>query len=66
VDGHQAELLKANYLFRGVLLPAGNHEVEFRYEPRSYAYGGGISAAALAALILWGRLSKRKQRHAQA
>jgi hypothetical protein len=66
VDGSQAELLKANYLFRGVLLPPGNHEVEFRYEPLSYAYGGGISAAALAALIVWGRLSKRKQQHAQA
>jgi hypothetical protein len=66
VDGTQKELLKANYLFRGVLLPPGTHQVEFRYQPRSYAYGGGISAVALACLIVWGRWNNRKQQNAKA
>ena len=33
VDGQPAPLLRCNYLMRGVQVPAGKHEVEFRYEP---------------------------------
>jgi hypothetical protein len=58
VDGSKAELLKANYLFRGVPLSPGTHHVEFRYEPVSYAYGGGISLLALASIVVWWRRSK--------
>ncbi len=31
VDGNPAELLRANYVWKGVALPAGDHQVEFRY-----------------------------------
>jgi hypothetical protein len=58
VDGRKAELLKTNYLFRGVALPPGSHDVEFRYEPTSYAYGGGVSLIALAGIVLWWRRSR--------
>lgn len=33
VDGEPAELLRCNYLMRGVLLEPGEHVVEFRFEP---------------------------------
>ncbi|MFA6546842.1 MAG: YfhO family protein, partial [Limisphaerales bacterium] len=33
VDGKPATLLRCNYLMRGVQVPAGRHEIEFRYEP---------------------------------
>jgi len=33
VDGQPATLLRCNYLMRGVQVPAGKHEIEFRYEP---------------------------------
>ena len=33
VDGQPAALLRCNYLMRGVQVPAGKHEIEFRYEP---------------------------------
>lgn len=33
VDGQPATLLRCNYLMRGVQVPAGKHEVEFRFEP---------------------------------
>lgn len=35
VDGHERELLQANYMFRGVLVKAGEQKVEFRFEPLS-------------------------------
>ena len=33
VNGHPSELLRCNTVMRGVHLPPGNHEVEFRFEP---------------------------------
>lgn len=36
VDGKETELLNANILFRSVLVPAGEHEVVFRFEPLSW------------------------------
>jgi hypothetical protein len=37
VDGKPAELLRCNYLMRGVLLEPGEHKVVFRFEPRAPA-----------------------------
>jgi hypothetical protein len=33
VDGKQSEVLRCNFLMRGVFLPPGHHEVEFRFRP---------------------------------
>lgn len=52
VDGRPAEILRTNYAFRGVALPAGTHRVEFRYRPRAFYAGVALAAvAALAALV---------------
>jgi len=48
VDGHEEKIHRANYLFRSVWLPAGGHEVVFRFEPRSYHVGKMTSGGALA------------------
>ncbi len=48
VDGHEEKIHRANYLFRSVWLPAGSHEVIFRFEPRSYLVGRRISLGTLA------------------
>ncbi len=47
VDGQPAELLRANHVLRGVMLPAGEHQVEFHFRPSSLLRGGLISLAAL-------------------
>ena len=51
VDGEPVPILRANLLFRAVALPAGEHVVEFRYQPASLRWGAIISLAALAVLV---------------
>jgi hypothetical protein len=52
VDGKEAAIRRANLFFRAVPLPAGNHTVEFRYEPRSFTVGLRISVVTLVALAI--------------
>jgi hypothetical protein len=47
VDGKPAPILRANYAFRAVEVPQGNHRVEFRYRPTSFYAGAAISSATL-------------------
>ena len=34
VDGEQTTLLRCNFIMRGVVVPAGNHQIQFRFSPR--------------------------------
>ncbi|MFQ6015360.1 MAG: YfhO family protein [Anaerolineae bacterium] len=62
VDGKEAEILRADYYFRAVKLPAGEHWVEFVYDPPSLKLGATISLATLLVLVgsfgWWGRKSR--------
>jgi hypothetical protein len=58
VNGRDAPVLRANYAFCAVELPAGECEIEFHYAPDSFYRGLAISIAcpvvgALLALIAW-------------
>ena len=52
VDGQEQPLRRVDYLFRGVVLTAGEHRIDFRYEPTSFRTGLLISLASLLALTL--------------
>jgi len=55
LDGQPAPILHADYAFRGVAVPAGDHTVEFRYRPVSFRIGlwiTAISAIFLAGICL--------------
>jgi uncharacterized membrane protein YfhO len=47
VDGREQPVVRGDMLFRTVPLPAGQHTVEFRFEPRSIELGLLVSLASL-------------------
>jgi hypothetical protein len=54
IDGQQVPIVRANVMFRAVMLPAGTHTVQFSYEPWPVWLGLGVSVAAwLLALLAW-------------
>jgi hypothetical protein len=55
VDGQSAPLLRANFIMRGVVVPAGEHTVEFRFEPPHGTLWISLSAI-VAGLVLVGLL----------
>lgn len=66
VDGAEVPILRANYLFRAVVLPAGVHEVVFEYHPASFRAGltvSGVFMALLAAAVGWAWRNERRVRH---
>ncbi len=54
IDGEEAPLLRANYLLRAVMVPAGDHEVVFEFRPVSYYTGEKITLASSLVLLLLG------------
>jgi hypothetical protein len=51
VDGRDAPVYRADYLFRAVELPEGTREIVFTFEPASYRRGRVVSGAALAVVL---------------
>ncbi len=46
IDGQKAAYVKVNYILRGMYVPAGDHEIEFRFEPKSFVTGRAITITA--------------------
>lgn len=46
IDGQETSIYRLNYLFRGVVVPAGRHKLEMRFEPDSFSLGRNISLAS--------------------
>ena len=53
IDGQESPLLRANYLLRAAMVPAGQHEIVMRYEPKIWKVGGIVSLVSSLALILF-------------
>jgi hypothetical protein len=51
VDGREATVYPADYLFRAVEVPEGEHLVVFTFSPRSYHLGRLVSLATLVAVL---------------
>ena len=53
IDGQESPLLRANYLLRAAMVPAGQHEIVMRYEPRIWKVGGVISLVSSLSVLLF-------------
>jgi len=52
VDGEETETIRANYILRALALPAGDHEIVFRYDSSLVRKGLMITLSALVAMVL--------------
>ena len=55
IDGSKVNHLRANYVLRALKIPSGQHTIEFKFKPRTYALGGTISLIS-SLLIIFGLL----------
>ncbi len=46
LDGKKTDYCRVDYVLRGMPVPAGEHNIEFRFEPRVYAVSDTISAVS--------------------
>ena len=47
----ETDIFRGDWMLRGMIVPAGEHEIVMRFEPQSYAVGAHISTASSALLI---------------
>jgi hypothetical protein len=53
IDGQPASLRRANYAFRAVFVPAGQHTVEFTFAPVMWRVGLGVSGLTVLIVVIW-------------
>jgi uncharacterized membrane protein HdeD (DUF308 family) len=66
VDGKLTPHFRVNYVLRGMKIPAGDHKIEFKFEPKVIQQGGLISMFSYVILILvslgWFLYDKKKKK----
>ena len=61
IDGKDTEILRADGIFRAVLMPEGAHQVKFTYFPLSFEVGALISGMTCLGLLFAMGLSLRQK-----
>jgi hypothetical protein len=70
VDNKETPIVKVNYVLRGLVVPAGKHEIKFELKPASVIQSK--QASSVASFLIWGMLAFtaftwfRKQKNSQA
>ena len=52
IDGKETEILRADYVLRALAVPAGKHEIEFKFEPKPYLIGNKVTLASSWVVLL--------------
>jgi uncharacterized membrane protein YfhO len=66
VDGEPQEVVRANRMMRGALVPSGTHKIVYTYEPESFYLGGRVTCVALATVTLLTFAGVRQRRRTSA
>ena len=73
LDGQEHPLLRANYLLRAALIPAGEHQIMMEYTPKIWTVGNAISLVSslilvlgLVGFIIYTLIAQNKKKKAQA
>lgn len=65
LDGKLTDHFRANYVLRAMVIPAGNHDIVFKFEPTVIETGGTISLISFIVMILifaaWFFIDNRKK-----
>jgi uncharacterized membrane protein YfhO len=60
-NGQPVPILRANHALRGVVLPAGEGTLVFRYAPASFTWGLRLAGLAVVVLLAWLGIVLRKR-----
>jgi uncharacterized membrane protein YfhO len=52
IDGKLTPHFRVDYVLRAMLVPPGNHTIEFKFEPKVWTYGNIISLISSLLIIL--------------
>jgi hypothetical protein len=66
IDGKKADYVRVDYALRGMPVPAGQHTIEFRFEPHSYRVGAmmtGWFSLAIYLLLIAGLVMEYRKRN---
>lgn len=61
VDGYRVDILRADFAFQSIIIPKGNHDIEFIYNPKSFRIGKLITIITLIVLVVYYLYDKRKK-----
>jgi hypothetical protein len=62
VDGKETEILRANYTFRSVVVPKGEHQIVFSYEPKTFYWSlkvSGLAGVVFGGWLIFVRIKRR-------
>lgn len=61
IDGEKTDILRADYLFMAVAVPAGSHKIELFYQPISFQIGRLLSICSILVIIAAGFVLKKQR-----
>jgi hypothetical protein len=62
LDGRDVPLYRADYTLKAIYLPAGQHDIEFYYDPLSFKLGATITLVTIVFVFGWVAVSAWRQR----
>jgi hypothetical protein len=52
IDGKETPIIRTNYVLRGLMIPAGQHQIQFIFHPASYYTGQTLTLIASIIILL--------------